>query len=373
MGYVAVKGGGLAIENALKYVQYERLKGGSSPLGIKQIADQLYLAVDRVMSEGSLYAPELAALAIKQASGDMFEASFMVRAYRATRPRLGYSLARPTDNIRILRRISAAFKDIPGGQILGPTMDYSLRLLDFSLKHETAQGHREWLQKFVEDAGLNPPEDGRLDSLPRVIDLLRKEDLVEGPVAPSEKQISDITRGSLEFPAPRSAAMQALARGDSGGMLLLAYSNMRGFGSVHPVIGELRVGYLPIEVVHPVTSEPYCVGEVKVTEVEMISKAFGKGNDEPKFSVGYGICFGQNETKAISMAVLDKSIQALEPQAPSESQEFVLQHIDGIESMGFCNHWKLPHYVTFQSSLDRLRKVQNIADDKTHGVKEEHA
>jgi alpha-D-ribose 1-methylphosphonate 5-triphosphate synthase subunit PhnI len=29
--------------------------------------------------------------------------------------------------------------------------------------------------------------------------------------------------------------------------------------------------------------------------------------------------------------------------------------------MGFCNHWKLPHYVDFLSDLDRLRKAQAIA------------
>ena len=43
---------------------------------------------------------------------------------------------------------------------------------------------------------------------------------------------------------------------------------------------------------------------------------------------------------------------------PNQDQEFVLLHVDGIESMGFCNHYKLPHYVTFQSDLDRLRHAQ---------------
>ncbi|MDE5108484.1 MAG: carbon-phosphorus lyase complex subunit PhnI, partial [Trichodesmium sp. St17_bin3_1_1] len=43
---------------------------------------------------------------------------------------------------------------------------------------------------------------------------------------------------------------------------------------------------------------------------------------------------------------------------PSEDPEFVLLHIDGIESMGFASHYKMPHYVTFQSDLDRLRTTQ---------------
>jgi alpha-D-ribose 1-methylphosphonate 5-triphosphate synthase subunit PhnI len=53
-------------------------------------------------------------------------------------------------------------------------------------------------------------------------------------------------------------------------------------------------------------------------------------------------------------------MRTAEKTAPAEDQEFVLSHIDGIESMGFTNHWKLPHYVDFQSDLDRLRKTQSL-------------
>lgn len=66
---------------------------------------------------------------------------------------------------------------------------------------------------------------------------------------------------------------------------------------------------------------------------------------------------GQNERKAIAMATLDSALSNGEGKAPAENQEFVLYHIDGIESAGFTEHWKLPHYVTFQSSLDRLRRA----------------
>jgi alpha-D-ribose 1-methylphosphonate 5-triphosphate synthase subunit PhnI len=102
-------------------------------LSVAQVEQQLGLAVDRVMTEGSLYDRELAALAIVQARGDLVEAIFLLRAYRATLPRLGVS--RPLDTARMLirRRISATFKDLPGGQILGPTFDYTHRLLDFDL------------------------------------------------------------------------------------------------------------------------------------------------------------------------------------------------------------------------------------------------
>jgi alpha-D-ribose 1-methylphosphonate 5-triphosphate synthase subunit PhnI len=90
-----------------------------------------------------------------------------------------------------------------------------------------------------------------------------------------------------------------------------------------------------------------------------------EADGRPRFSLGYGLCFGHNETKAISMAVLDRALSGPARTAPSEDQEFVLTHVDGIESMGFCNHYKLPHYVTFQSELDRLRAVQAAGKEQT--------
>ena len=93
-------------------------------------SQQLSLGVDRVMTEGSLYDRELAALAIKQARGDLIEAIFLVRAFRATLPRFGATEPVDTGAMQVRRRISSTFKDIPGGQILGPTFDYTHRLLD---------------------------------------------------------------------------------------------------------------------------------------------------------------------------------------------------------------------------------------------------
>lgn len=376
MGYVAVKGGTEAIENATKLLVYERIKGLSEPLKVEQIKEQLYLLVDRVMGEGSIYAPELAALAIKQSAGDTFEAAFMLRAYRTTLPRLGYSIPQSTKEMRVIRRISAAFKDIPGGQILGPTSDYTLRLLDFELLNDSKEKREKYIRELFKETDSTLSLQPFPETFPKVIEVLRKEGLLvesagsQKPAASNQNGILDITRQSLTFPAPRSATMQTMARGETGGLLLLAYSNMRGYGDIHPTIGELRVGYIPVRIKHPYTSEPYTLGEVKVTEAEVIAKFEGKDGD-PKFTLGYGLCFGHNETKAISMAVLDRAMQAEEPKMVSENQEFVLSHIDGIESMGFGNHWKLPHYVTFQSDLDRLRKAQQKpeVESQESGVK----
>ncbi len=357
MGYVAVKGGKEAIENATRLLCYERIKGEADPLQIEQIKDELYLLVDRIMGEGSLYAPDLAALAIKQSAGDTFEAAFILRAYRTSMPRVGYSIACSTQDMRVIRRISAAFKDIPGGQILGPTSDYSLKLLDFELVEDSKERRQDFIKELLEGIELNEPAP---KSFPKVVDILRREGLLLDVTSrDSRDNVFDITRDPLTFPAPRTARMQAMTRGETGGLLLLAYSNMRGYGDIHPTVGELRVGYLPLIVKNPITGMTCVVGEVKVTEAEVIAR-FTAHDGVPRFTLGYGLCFGHNETKAISMAVLDRAMQAELPRMVSEDQEFVLSHIDGIESTGFCNHYKLPHYITFQSDLDRLRAAREI-------------
>src|SRR5690606_24601433 len=132
--YVSVKGGERAIDNAHRWLAEERRGDADEPeLTLEQIAQQLSASVDRVMTEGSLFDRDLAALAIKQARGDLIEAVFLLRAYRSTLPRFGASEPIDTAQMAIRRRISATFKDVPGGQILGPTFDYTHRLLDFTL------------------------------------------------------------------------------------------------------------------------------------------------------------------------------------------------------------------------------------------------
>ena len=359
MGYVAVSGGSEAIARADELVRYYRLRGGSAPLEAQQIRDQQRLAVDKVMGEGSLYAPTVAALALKQAEGDSIEASFILRAYRATQPRRYTSLAVDTGAMRVVRRISGAFQDIPGGQILGPTRDYSQRLVDFSLLDEKEQVIRE----LLEGAGLDTADRTQPDSFPKVVALLRAEGLLEAPEA-ADRGLRDITRESLNFPYPRSAKLQSLARGETGAMMALAYSSIRGYGDIHPYLGELRIGYVKMYIKHPARPEPVYVGKVLVTEAEIIAQyAEGEKGATPRLSLGYGLCFGHNELKAISMGILDRTTRSKAPhKAPAEDEEFVLYHIDGIEASGFVAHWKLPHYVTFQSTLDRLRRSQALKE-----------
>ncbi|RMH79662.1 MAG: carbon-phosphorus lyase [Acidobacteria bacterium] len=350
MGYVAIRVNQEAIENAEALFYHLRTKGNSSAPTLDQVAQYFHLLVDRIMSEGSLYAPKLAALALLQSAGDTLESAFLLRAYRSTLSRLDYSLPVDTRNMQVIRRISAAFKDLPGGQLLGPSLDYSLRLLNFELLEEDTW--RRYARSLIEGLERIVPIP---ENLPKLIDILRKEGLVVENVA--DRSFVDITREPLSLPAKRSAVLQSLSRGETGGLLLLAYSNMRGYGDIHPTVGELRVGYLKLEIPHP-KGGTICVGEVKVTEAEVIAR-FTSERGEPRFSIGYGLCFGHNETKAICMAVLDNAIHFGTGKNPSEDQEFVLMHVDGVDSMGFANHYKLPHYVTFQSDLDRLRSMRS--------------
>src|SRR5258705_1310584 len=211
--YVAVKGGERAIENAHRLLAHERRGDQSVPeLSLDQISGQLSLAVDRVMTEGSLYDRELASLAIKQARGDMIEAIFLVRAFRATLPRFGATEPVGTGAMRVRRRVSSTFKDIPGGQILGPTFDYPHRLLD----PELAEG-------FVPV----PPATSEASSAPtpRVPDILGRDGLIEpSPETPADAPVGDLTREPLSFPADRDLRLQNLARADDGFLLALHHS-----------------------------------------------------------------------------------------------------------------------------------------------------
>jgi alpha-D-ribose 1-methylphosphonate 5-triphosphate synthase subunit PhnI len=349
--YVAVKGGERAIDNAHRLLAHERRGQRSVPeLSLAQIGEQLTLAVDRVMAEGSLYDRELAALAIKQARGDMIEAIFLLRAFRATLPRFGVSEPLDTDKMQVRRRISAAFKDLPGGQVLGPTFDYTHRLLDFDLDDQSA---------------VPPPATGDAvqEAMPRVNNLLAADDLVEpSPQANSQKPIGDLTRDPITFPMERSLRLQNLARGDEGFLLALGYSTQRGFGRTHPFAGEIRLGEVEVEFFAEDAGFAVPLGRITLTECQMINQFHGSDEEPPRFTRGYGLCFGHCERKSMAMALVDRSLRAREldeeTKAPAQDEEFVMSHSDNVQATGFVEHLKLPHYVDFQAELGLVRKMR---------------
>ncbi len=348
--YVAVKGGEKAIDNAHRLLGSERRGARDVPeITIAQITEQLKLGVARVMAEGSLYDPEIAALAIKQARGDLIEAIFLTRAYRTTLPRFGYSLPLETNDMAIERRISATYKDLPGGQILGATFDYTHRLIDFDLAGENAPA---------------APHENRqgLEPAPHVTGLLDDEGLIEQNAAPSDTPPRDLTREPISYPAGRDLRLQNLARGDEGFLLSLAYSSQRGYGSSHPFVGEIRIGEVEVAFFAEELGFAITLGRVQLTECEMVNQFKGSSKEPPQFTRGYGLVFGQSERKAMSMALVDRALRAEElgqdVVAPAQDQEFVLSHSDNVQATGFVEHLKLPHYVDFQAELGLVRQMR---------------
>jgi alpha-D-ribose 1-methylphosphonate 5-triphosphate synthase subunit PhnI len=348
--YVAVKGGERAISAAHAWLDETRRGDPAVPeLGVAQIEQQMPLAVDRVMAEGSCHDRFLAALAIKQAKGDLIEAAFLLRAYRTTLPRFGASEPVETGAMRLRRRISATYKDLPGGQVLGPTFDYTHRLLDFALA--------------AEGAGPAPAPEGEapVGATPRVTELLAREGLMQRE-EPTDAEPGDLTRQPLAFPASRDVRLQNLARGDEGFVLALGYSTQRGYGGNHPFVGEIRVGHVAVEFTPPELGFPIEIGEIAVTECQMVNQFQGSRTEPPQFTRGYGLVFGHGERRAMAMALVDRALRSAElgedVTAPAQDQEFVLYHSDNIEATGFVEHLKLPHYVDFQSELENLRTIR---------------
>jgi alpha-D-ribose 1-methylphosphonate 5-triphosphate synthase subunit PhnI len=348
--YVAVKGGERAIRNAETLLHaLRRGDSGTPEIAVDQIEGQLRLAVDRVMAEGSLYDRPLAALAIKQAWGDLVEAAFLVRAFRTTLPRFYDSVPIETAHMDLARRISSIFKDVPGGQIIGPSFDYTQRLLDFTLLVSNGQA-------------TAPQADALAEPVPGVIDLLRAEGLIEEETHGEDSPATDLTRDPVRFPVERTTRLQALARADEGFLLGLAYSTQRGYGSNHPFAGEVRVGEIEVAVFDEELGFEVVVGEIVVTEVQMVNQFVGNATAPAQFTRGYGLTLGYNERKAMSMALVDRALRAEEygerARGPAQDAEFVISHGDNVEAQGFVQHLKLPHYVDFQAELHLIRGLR---------------
>lgn len=349
--YVAVKGGEAAIEAAHGWLAHRRRGDAALPaVTPTQIEEQLGLAVDRVMAEGSCHDRALAALAIKQSRGDLIEAAFLLRAYRNTLSRFAACEPIDTGAMRVQRRISATYKDLPGGQVLGPTFDYTHRLLDFALAAE----------------GLPPDEPEEAEAsdgtMPRVTELLAREGLMARDILGNDEAPPDLTREPLPFPTPRPLRLQSLARGDEGFLLGLGYSTQRGYGNAHPFVAELRMGEVEVFLAPAELGFAVSIGDVTMTECQMVNQFAGTGSTPPQFTRGYGLAMGHGERRAMAMALVDRALMAAElgeeVTAPAQNAEFVLLHADNVEATGFVEHLKLPHHVDFQSELEKLRSIR---------------
>jgi len=389
VGYAAARGGLDAILAAEELMRAKRDGGASPPLEIGQLTERLNLAVDRVMGEAGLWAPDLAARALRQAEGDIIEAAHLLRAYRSTRPRLAAGLVTHADEIEILRRIVPAYRVPPGPQLLGRTLDYVGRLLDdgtpsgparrpatvggngqASHAHRLAaadtddHGHGQGGHPGHPSAGSTDGQSGdpARRSPGRLLDLLRGQGMIRDRRRDDDPEPHDVTREPVRPGVPRSARLSVMARAETGALVNLWYRNVLGpDGYIHEItLGEVRHGRLPVRVTHPVTGQPVRLGSVRVTEVEAIEDLDGPDEDRGVFDVGYGLCLGHNERKAIAMANLDIAVERDGGQGALEQS--VLMTTDGLDASGFLEHLKLPHYVTFRSMVDRKAAIRAAAE-----------
>ena len=281
--YVAVKGGERAILNSQKLLDETRRGDTSCP--------ELTPGADRASSlrSRSIARCRKARCTIgiwppwrsSRPAATCIEAIFLLRAYRTTLPRFGHSEPIDTARMQIRRRISATFKDLPGGQLLGPTFDYTHRLLDFGLAEPGSEAARATAP--TAPAALDPV-------VPRVVDLLDAEGLIEPERPdPDGAPVGDLTRDPLRFPADRAVRLQGLARGDEGFLLSLGYSTQRGYGRNHPFAGEIRLGEVAVEFTPPELGFPIEIGEITVTECQMVNQFAGSQSRPPQFTRGYGL------------------------------------------------------------------------------------
>ncbi|MDI4667141.1 carbon-phosphorus lyase complex subunit PhnI, partial [Xanthobacter autotrophicus] len=211
--------------------------------------------------------------------------------------------------------------------------------------------------------------------MPRVTDLLGDEGLIEPAPADDGTPPRDLTREPLAFPADRPLRLQALARGDEGFLLALGYSTQRGYARTHPFVGEIRFGEVEVSLYAEELGFAVPLGEIAVTECQSVNQFKGSATQPPQFTRGYGLVFGQLERKAMSMALVDRSLRFAElgeeKSAPAQDEEFVLSHCDNVQATGFVEHLKLPHYVDFQAELDLIRRMR--AEHAEASERAEHA
>lgn len=367
-----------ALDAAEKLCEFYRTKDNSDPASVEQIRGQFRLALDKIMGEASFYAPVLAAIAFKQSEGDVYESVTLLRAFRASLQRKYYSEIIDVENMFIMRRISSSFKEIPGGQILGPTRDYTQRLLDAVLAEaDTLETQNEFLKKFED--GIDKEKLEEYNTFSRVSDILRREGIMK-PQLDDDRSVLDITRKPPLYPLPRSATLQTLARAETGGILTFGYAGMRGFGGAHGAVNELRVGNVAVRVPDPDGRVRY-IGKITVTEASMSGSSRGRrsvgGNrkkSRPAMRIGYGLCFGQNETKAICMGMLDNGMR--DESTGQAHKEFVLYHTEAADNSGFIRSMTNAFHSATEAEAFRVRSVigrmRNTAEEKQAPLTEQN-
>ena len=235
--------------------------------------------------------------------------------------------------------------------MLGPTYDYTQRLLDFPLLADAGEPRR----CARADAGRLP---ARCRACCELLAARGPDRARRGPERTSAP--ADLTREPLRFPATAPARLQKLARGDEGLLLAMGYSTQRGYAQRHPFAGEIRRGTVAVEMVPDELGFAIDIGDIEVTECQMINQFAGSAR----------ACRRSSRTATASRSAAAsarrwrwrwwtarcaRANSARRSVARRRTQEFVLSHSDSVEASGFVQHLKLPHYVDFQSELELVR------------------
>lgn len=346
------KGGTAAIVAAERLVDTQR--GERAAMDASTVIAAFGASIDRIMGEAGLWDETTAAHAFVQAAGDLAEAVHLLRAHRSTLPRLAVTEPVDARGMQILRRIVPAHRSPDGPQLLGATVDYTARIL-----REPGAGDP---LPIVDDLSEQPASEVADTPFQRYSDFLRERDLLVEHSADEDAVPIDLALTPPRLPAPRSALLSAMALGETGGLVSLWYRSILGpdgYADESVTLGEVRHGRVELELIHPHTGNPMCIGTIRVTETETIAHLDERGEDPSRFEMGYGMALGHNERKTIAMSSMDlAATRYAGTKEGDDLQQLIMLTTDGLASNGFLEHLKLPHYVTFRSMMDRAEAAR---------------
>jgi alpha-D-ribose 1-methylphosphonate 5-triphosphate synthase subunit PhnI len=323
---------------------------------------------EQVCAEAGLWAPDAARQALAQARGDLPRAVALVRVWAAALPQLAVEVVSPGD-VQILRRLSAAYAQVPGGQWLGASPDLASRLLEWD-DDDTTPHEAPVVVGSNGDHATTPTTPPTRAGCTRVRELLHDVPVLS---AEGEGDGADPASTTLRSPLDRPTRLGVLSRGDTAALVTLA-SLVLGRRR-EAVLAELTAGVVALRLPHPRTGRPCVVAEVPVSEAEAVLDAEVDGR--PGFALGWGASLGTLERRVVALALLDGAMQAdaargsdADPEggegAASQcaddstayflDEQTVLAAVDGSATNGFVEHLRLPHYASFASALDQARE-----------------
>ena len=316
---------------------------------------RLPLLEQQICSEAGIWAPEAAARAIAQANGDIPVAVSLLKVWAAALPHTE-SLPVQSDDIRIVRRISSAYADVPGGQWLGFAPELVSRTLHWDDEDdEDGEDRAEVTESALAEEGAahESTDAPNRSTVPRARVLLDDVPLVE---TAEDGDGADPAAGVVTGPYDRATRLGLMTSGETGA--LVSFAALILGRRREAVLAEMTVTETALRVPHPRTGEACAVASLPVVEAEAVLDA--EVEQRPGFAIGWGATMGTLERRAIALALLDATMQADgELAEPLElNEQTLLSAIDGGATNGFVEHLRLPHHASFASYLAQAKMSQ---------------